>query len=108
MTSTKKEEIMNYIGKKCIVRCDRAGVFYATVKEYDSTTREATLKDCRRIWYWSGAASISQLAMEGVKDEGNCKFTVTVPEMCVMQVIEIIPCSEDAVANIESVPVWKI
>lgn len=98
---------MNYINKKCIIRCDGAGVFFATIKEYDSTTREATLTDCRRLWYWDGAASLSQLATEGAKAPQNCKFTVTVPEMVVMQVIEIIPCTEAAIANIESVAVWK-
>lgn len=45
--------------------------------------------------------------MEGVKRPGNCKFTVTVPTMTVLGVIEIIPCTEAAVSSIEGVPVWK-
>ena len=98
---------MNYIGKKCIIRTNRAGVFYATLAEYDNTNREATLKDCRRLWYWSGAASLSQLAMEGVKKPMDCKFTVVVPEMVAMDVIEIIPCTSEAIQNIEAVRVWK-
>lgn len=98
---------MNYIGKKCIIRTNRAGVFYATLAEYDNVNREATLKDCRRLWYWSGAASLSQLAMEGVKKPMDCKFTVVVPEMAVMEVIETIPCTSEAIQNIEAVRVWK-
>ncbi len=97
----------NFIGKKCIIRTNRAGVFYATLTEFDATNRIATLTDCRRLWYWSGAASLSQLAIEGVKNPDACKFTITVPEMQVMEVIEIIPCSASAVKNIESVSVWK-
>lgn len=99
---------MNYpINKKCIIRTNRAGVFFATLTEFDPTNRIATITDCRRLWYWSGAASLSQLANEGVKIPAKCKFTVVVPQMQVMEVIEIIPCSNEAIANIENVKVWK-
>ena len=99
---------MNYpINKKCIIRTNRAGVFYATLSEFDSTNRIATLTDCRRLWRWGGAASLSQLANEGVKKPDYSRFTVVVPQMQVMEVIEIIPCSDAAIKNIEDVPVWK-
>lgn len=99
---------MNYpINKKCIIRTNRAGVFFATLSEFDATNRIATLTDCRRLWFWSGAASLSQLANEGVKNASSCKFTVIVPQMQVMEVIEIIPASEEAIKNIEAVRVWK-
>lgn len=99
---------MNYpINKKCIIRTNCAGVFFATLSEFDSTNRIATLTDCRRLWYWNGAASLSQLAVDGVKNPNDCKFTIVVPQMQVMEVIEIIPCSDTAIANIESVHVWK-
>lgn len=99
---------MNYINKKCIIRSNRAGVFYGTIAEYDNISREATIKDCRRLWYWSGSASLSQLAMEGVKNPDACKFTIVVPEMAVMEVIEIIPCTDEAIRIIEGVRVWKM
>lgn len=92
---------MNYINKKCIIRTNRAGVFYGTIAEYDNANREATITDCRRLWFWSGAASLSQLAVEGVKRPDDCKFTVVVPEMTVMEVIEIIPCTDEAIKIIE-------
>ena len=99
---------MNYpIGKKVIIRANRAGVFFGTLSEYDAVTITAEIKDCRRLWYWSGAASLSQLANEGVKRPSGCKFTVVVPVMQVMEVIEIIPCTEEAVKDIEGVWVWK-
>ena len=96
-----------FIGKKVIVRCNRAGVFFGTLKEYDNANREATLADVRRIWYWDGAASLSQLAIDGTNAPHSCKFTVTVPEMAVMEVIEIIPCTDTAIKSIEEVSVWK-
>lgn len=88
-----------------IIRCAQAGVFFAKIAERRGD--EADLVDCRRLWYWDGAASLSQLATEGVNAPKNCKFTVTVPGMTVLGVIEIIPCSERAVKSIKGVREWK-
>lgn len=91
--------------QKYIIRCDRAGVFYAEIKERRGS--EADLVNARRLWYWDGAASLSQLATEGVTRPENCKFTVTVPTMTVLGVIEVIPCTEAAVESIDGVAIWK-
>jgi len=99
MDSNKNAE-QNYI-----VRTDRAGVFYGKIK--DRVGNEITMTDARRLWYWSGAASLSQLAVEGTKCPSDCKFTVVVPEMTILGVIEIIPCSEKAIASISGVKIWK-
>lgn len=97
---------MIMIGKYVIVRGDRSGVFAGTLIAKDGS--EVTLADCRRLWYWDGAASISQLAVDGTARPGECKFTITVPSICVTDVIEIIPCTEKAEASIKAVPEWKI
>ena len=91
--------------KYYIIRGDRSGVFFGNIKEKNG--REITITNCRRIWYWDGAASISQLALEGVKNPNNCKFTVTVPELTILDAIEIIPCSETAVKIIKGVKEWR-
>lgn len=88
-----------------IIRGDRSGVFFGEIKERNG--REVTIGNCRRLWYWDGAASLSQLAAEGVKRPGNCQFTVTVDELVVLDAIELIPCTEAACKSIDGVPVWK-
>lgn len=93
------------IGKYVIVRCDRAGVFAGTLKEKNG--REVVLTNCRRLWYWDGACSISQLAAEGTSRPNNCKFTISVDEICLLDAIEIIPCTEKAENNISEVHIWK-
>ena len=93
------------IGKKVIIRADRAGVFYGTLKEKNGS--EVTLADCRRLWCWYGAASISQLAVEGTKRPNDCKFTLAVPIISILGVIEIIHCTDEAIKSIEEVDVWK-
>lgn len=94
------------IGKKVIIRAEQAGVFFGTLKEKNGS--EVTLTDCRRLWCWYGAASISQLAVEGTTQPDKCKFTLVVPIITILGVIEIIPCTEQAVKSIEGVKVWKI
>lgn len=89
-----------------IVRCDRAGVFAGHIKRRDG--REVEMTDARRLWYWDGAASLSQMAVEGVKAPKKCKFTVTVPSVVLLDAIEILACSDAAEASIRGVPVWKM
>ena len=93
------------LNKKVIIRADRAGVFFGTITRKDGN--EVELKDCRRLWYWDGACSISELAVNGTCAPLNCQFSVTVPEITILGVIEIIPCSDAAVKSIEAVKVWK-
>ena len=89
-----------------IVRADRAGVFFGHIMERVGS--EVTMTDVRRLWYWDGACSLSQMAVDGVKNPDGCKFTVVVPEMTILGVIEIIPANEAAVKNIEAVKPWKL
>lgn len=98
-----------FIGKKVIIRSDRAGVFYGTLAEAEPCGDKLSVKltDCRRIWYWDGAASISQLAKEGTTSPASCKFTVVVDEIIVLGVIEVIPCTGISRKSIEKVGVWK-
>lgn len=88
-----------------IVRCQGAGVFLAQVVSRKGT--EAVLKDSRRLWYWSGAASLSQLAVEGTKKPGDCKFPIAMPSQEVTGVLEVIPVTDAAKASIDSVPEWR-
>lgn len=93
------------IGKYCIVRTYSAGVFAGTVVTREG--KEVTLTGARRIWYWTGAASLSQLAVDGTSKPNECKFPVEVPEVLVTEAVEIIPCTDRARQSIRQVPVWK-
>jgi len=88
-----------------IVRTEKAGVFAGEVVKREGN--EVEMKNARRLWYWSGAASLSQLAMEGVKDPNNCKFPCEVERVVLMDVVEILDVTEAARVNIAEVPVWK-
>ena len=93
------------IGKKVLVRGDRSGVEFGELVSQNGS--EVTLKNARRIWYWDGAASLSQLAKDGTSKPSNCKFTVFVDSITILDAIEIIPCTDKAIKSIEEVGVWK-
>lgn len=93
------------IGKKVIIRGDRSGVEFGELVEQNGN--EVTLKNARRLWYWAGAASLSQLAMDGTKRPQDCKFTVTVSSITILDAVEIIPCTDKAIKSIEEVDEWK-
>jgi hypothetical protein len=88
----------------CMVRTAEAGVFCGWLAERNGG--EAKVLNARRIWYWEGAASLSQLAMDGTSKPENCKFPCEVPEVLLFGVIEIIPMTEKARESIAVVPVW--
>lgn len=92
--------------KKYLVRGRDSGVFFGEIKERNG--KEVTMTNVRRIWHWEGAASLSQLAQEGTKLPQNCKFTVPVDEMIVLDAIEIDACTDEAVKNIEAVEPWRV
>lgn len=95
-----------FIGKKVIIRADRAGVFFGELENVQGD--EVLLKNCRRLWYWSGAATLSQISLEGVKRPDHSKFSMTVPLLGLRGVIEIIPATQEAIDNIENTWVWKL
>lgn len=92
------------IGRKVIVRGDRSGVFFGTLKEKEG--QDVILTDCRKLWYWNGAAAIEQIANDGVSKPHDCKFTVIVSELYLTDAIQIIPCTDKAIKCIEAVKAW--
>ena len=88
-----------------IARTYSAGVFAGYLKSRKG--KEATLTNARRLWYWDGAASLSQLAMEGTKKPENCKFPCEVSEVTLTEVIEILNVTETARKSIAGVTVWQ-
>lgn len=94
-----------YEGKYYIVRTYSAGVFAGEIEKREG--QEVVLKNCRRLWYWDGACSLSELATNGTSKPNNCKFTVTVDRLEVLQAIEIIECTKKAKKSIKDVKEWK-
>lgn len=92
-------------GQYIICRTYSAGVFAGTLVSRKG--QEVELKQARRLWYWDGAASLSQLAMEGVTKPENCKFPCEVSSVVLLNAIELLPVTKQARASIAQVAIWK-
>jgi len=93
------------------------GMVYSMVRTYSAWVfawylesrnwKEVVLRNARRIFYWDGAASLSQLATDWTSKPENCKFPCAVDKVELMEVIEIIPITEKAKVSINSVSIWQ-
>ena len=91
-------------GAYVIVRSAQSGVHAGILERRDGT--EVVLRDSRRIWYWKGAATLSELALRGPACPVECRFAAPLPEILVLGVCEIIPAAGGRTA-IEAVPEWE-
>ena len=91
--------------EKVIVRTYSAGVFYGELVNCNG--REVILRNARRLWHWEGAATLSQLAMEGTSRPKSCKFPCPMYKVKLLEAIEILSTTPEARKSIESVPIWK-
>ena len=55
-----------------MVRSRDAGVFYGHLEK--RTGDEVHLTNARRVYYWDGAATLSELATKGTSKPKQCKF----------------------------------
>ena len=94
-----------YLNKNVIIRSKSAGVFAGVlVKRFKN--QHVRLEHARRIYYWEGASTLSELAEKGVSRPGTCKFPMEVPLIDIFEVIEIIPLTDQAKKTIDSVLIW--
>ena len=93
--------------KNCIIRSYASGVHFGIIHETRDTLHglSVTLKNSRRIHYWEGACSLSQVAMDGIR---TGRVAMELPEIQIENVIEIIPMTEKAIENLKNQPVWKL
>ena len=90
--------------KYVICRTYSAGVFAGYLESRKG--KEVVMRQARRVYYWAGAASLSQLCTDGTSAPGSCKFPVAVDRVELTEAIEILDCTEKAQKSIEGVSVW--
>lgn len=114
VTYVRKDSIkINEIPEKvknctwCLVRTYSAGVFYGL---YDTKKqgKEGVVYQARRVYYWDGACSLSQLAIDGTSKPDLCKFPAPVDEVFLKEIIEVIPLTVKAKKSLDIVKIWKI
>ncbi len=102
---SQKADILPDNTEFCIIRTYSAGVHAGYINR--DCDKKATVYKSYRVWYWDGAASLSQLAVDGSSAPENCKISIQVPEIDLKEIIEVIPCTKKSKSFFEDVNKWK-
>ena len=86
-------------GRPVIVRSYGAGAFFGYLAE--KWGNEVLLFQCRRIWNWKGANTLSEIALSGITPQGS-RIAKPTPRHRVLDVIEIIDAQPKAVEILEA------
>lgn len=89
-----------------IIRGTNSGAFAGKLISQEG--QHVKLKDSRRLWYWSGAASLSELAQRGTSRPEACKFPAAVDHHEILDTIEILDMTDAAIVSIGSVKPWTV
>jgi hypothetical protein len=100
MAKAVKKSAKKYV----IVRTQSAGVFAGYLESRKG--KEVAMSNVRRLWYWMGAASLSQMAVDGTSNPGGCKFPAPVSRIELTEAIEILDVTRQAQESIEGVKAW--
>mgnify|MGYP003626593449 CR=1 FL=1 len=99
--------VQDLIGVKVLIRSTDSGVHHGILTAVSGST--VRLKNSRRLWEWSTGGtgiSLSEIAICGI-DHAGSKITMTLPDLVVLSVSEIIPTYGLADATIEGAAVAK-
>ncbi len=93
-----------------LIRSYGSGVHFGLLSEKRDAPQglEVTLLQSRRIHKWVGAASLSQLAVDGIGNKSESRVAVELPYITISNVIEIIPLSTKSLDNLKNSPVWEV
>lgn len=98
-----------FVGEYVIARCDRAGVHAGVVVSSDA--RYTVLRDVRRIWYWVGAASLSEIAVYGLNPSKSAGSKIGAKEPLKRlrddDIFELIVCTKEGRSSLEGMPEWR-
>ena len=92
-----------------VVRTYSAGVHFGYLDwQNPENPKHLRLANSRRVHFWKGAASLSQMAVDGINNASESRVSMTVSSIELTEAIEIISTTSEAKSNLEGQPVWKI
>jgi hypothetical protein len=90
-------------GSLVLVRDDKAGVHVGTLVALSAEA--VTLSNARKVWYWTGAASVHGIAVRGLSQAGS-KVAPMVSEVISFHVCEVVEMTNEGYASVMECPEW--
>jgi hypothetical protein len=91
-------------GDRVVVRTRDAGVFTGYFDEMNG--QFVALTQARRLWKWSGAATLSEWAQLGPTDIAECRMPCEVDYVLLPEMTEMLFLAPEAAQVIDSIPIW--
>lgn len=93
-----------------LIRSYDSGVHFGLLKQEQHTPAGiiVDLVQSRRVHYWSGAASLSQLAIDGIQNPDDSRIAKPLPFIRIGRVCEIIPTSPNLFVTLQNLPEWSV
>ena len=92
-----------------IARCKDAGVHAGYL--VSTNEHHTVLRDVRRIWHWTGAASLSEIAVYGLNPAKSAASKIGAVEISKRlrdsDICELTVCHDAGRTSIEGMPVWR-
>jgi len=113
MTEDKKVEVIenecddllhDLIGKKVLIRDDKAGVFITTLTKIRS--KEWVGSESRKIYYWEKAGAVEGIAQTGI-DLENSLLTVKTPMAAGKNLVQICIVEDEIFDELMGADVWN-
>lgn len=92
------------LGRIVLVRDHRAGVYCGVLESTNVREKSAVLTHGRQVYYWTGAAATPGIAARGVG--ANSKIGPTVESVVLLDVVQMMPMTDDAWATIRDAEEW--
>lgn len=101
-SDTKKLDGMDY----CIIRSRQQGVVCGYVESINGQT--VLINKARQMWRWDSTFLLQDMANNGPRNVGNCKFSEeTKHPMYMLEACGVITCSQEAAEALIAVPAQK-
>ena len=93
-----------------LIRSHLSGVHFGLLENERDTPqgKEVVLRKSRRVHYWEGAASLSQMAVDGIGNPDKSRVAMELETIKIQNAIETIPLTEKAFENLKNQPIWKV
>lgn len=88
-----------------IIRTYSAGVHAGYLERLDEETQTVTLRNARRIWYWTGAFTLSEISKSGINE--SSKLSEEVDKIILLEAIEVLYATETAKGILRKISPYK-
>lgn len=88
-----------------LIRTYSAGVHAGYLERLDEETQTVNLRNARRIRYWTGAFTLSEISISGV--DKDSRLSEEVDKIILLEAIEVLYVTETAKGILRKIPAYK-